>query len=116
MSSLPSSINDVENGKDPILSATLIGKSNDILDPEVFPQGCQFSPDGLCILTSTCHQLRLYNTCQTETSNPQHDSFKSVLTYETGDAVRSYAWYPHMNSADAATCCFIGASRYVWKN
>eukprot|EP00934_Nitzschia_sp_Nitz4_P002358 Nitzschia sp. Nitz4//scaffold12_size214221//188803//190141//NITZ4_001533-RA/size214221-augustus-gene-0.37-mRNA-1//-1//CDS//3329535119//2358//frame0 len=71
-----------------------------------FPQGCQFSPDGLCILTSVTHNILLYNTVFEKV-----DPWKPVLTCPSGDSVRSFAWYPHMNSSDPSTCCFVGAAR-----
>ena len=89
-----------------ILHRTLrVGGTN---DGEVFPQGCQFSPDGLCILTAESHELVLYNV---ETSGG--NDWKAALRCPTGDAVRDYAFYPHMDSRDAATCCFLGTSRWV---
>jgi hypothetical protein len=72
-----------------------------------FPQGCQFSPDGLCLLTSQCNRLELYNTQSTGSK----DVWKPALTCKGGETVRSYTWYPHMNSSDPATCCFAGVSR-----
>jgi WD40 repeat protein len=38
-------------------------------------------------------------------------SWKPALTYPTGDSVRTFAWYPRMDSSDPSTCCFVGASR-----
>ena len=75
---------------------------------EDFPKGCRFSPDGLCVLTASRNRLLLYNSY-----TPSQTDWKSVLSCETGDSVRSYSWYPHMNSADPSTCCFLGTSRYV---
>lgn len=72
-----------------------------------FPQGCKFSPDGLCILTRQENQLLLYNTPTQATD----DCWKPALKCEGGDSVRSYAWYPHMNSSDPSSCCFLGVSR-----
>ena len=112
-------------------------------DIDLFPQGCYFSPDGLCVLTSQCHRLLLYNTPtealkflstsstssssdaqqQEKTSavesipppSPQSTSpspsWKPVLDIETGEKIRSYEWYPHMNSSNPASCCFVAASR-----
>eukprot|EP00957_Ditylum_brightwellii_P164211 12502456-Ditylum_brightwellii.AAC.1 len=42
----------------------LLARSNDISGDGNFTQGCSFSPDGLCILTSTSYdcRIRLYNT------------------------------------------------------
>ena len=81
----------------------------------VYPQGCQFSPDGLCILTSQCNKLELYNTHtqQPSSSEEEESTWKPALTCQGGDTVRSYTWYPHMNSADPSTCCFASVSRCV---
>jgi hypothetical protein len=98
-----------QNVQDPAPSSfSCLAKSVDLGDKEEdFPKGCRFSPDGLCVLTASRHRLLLYNSY-----TPSQD-WKSVLSCETGDAVRSYTWYPHMNSADPSTCCFLGTSRYV---
>jgi hypothetical protein len=99
----------VQNVQDPApVSFSCLAKSVDLGGKEEdFLKGCRFSPDGLCVLTASCHRLLLYNSY-----TPSQD-WKSVLSCETGDAVRSYTWYPHMNSADPSTCCFLGTSRYV---
>lgn len=73
-----------------------------------FPSGCQFSPDGLCILTSESNRLLLYNTT---TKTTKGDIWKPAIQCQSGDSVRSYAWYPHMKSNDPASCCFAGVSR-----
>jgi hypothetical protein len=91
------------------LESTVLSTSSfqdDIVDNDGFPQGCQFSPDGLCILTSRCNKLLLYNTVTTYTEH-----WKPVLECPSGDSVRSYVWYPHMRSNDPASCCFAGVSR-----
>jgi hypothetical protein len=46
------------------LKYKLVARSVDIQHYENFPQGCLFSPDGLCVLTATVgdSKLRLYNT------------------------------------------------------
>jgi WD40 repeat protein len=97
-----------------------------------YPQGVSFSPDGLCVLTTTVddHRLRLYNTPPVllqrddEQEQEQHEQqslnnnknkpitpLTSVLSCPNGDVVRSYAWYPHMNSSNPATCCFAASCR-----
>jgi WD40 repeat protein len=107
-------------------SSSCLAYANDIKGESNFPQGCQFSPDGLCILTSTRadHTLRLYNTPPlTPTSKPEEEeeketetqsSWNSVLKYQSGDSVRCYNWYPQMNSYDPSSCAFIASSRYVY--
>ena len=82
-----------------------IGKSVDTYDS--YPQGCSFSPDGLCVLTSCKNVLRLYNT---PANNDQAASLTTVLTAKGGDTVRSYDWYPYMKSSDPSTCCFVATS------
>lgn len=71
-------------------------------------QGCQFSPDGLCIATAQGQDVMLYNTLFNATPR---DTWKPVLKCPGGDSVRSYVWYPHMNSSDPSTCCLLSASR-----
>jgi hypothetical protein len=101
---------DVENSN--LVSTSLLAKSLST-NKEAFPQGCQFSPDGYCILTATSNSLELYNTPLDDKASqaPSSTSWDPVLKYETGDTVRSYTWYPHMKSSDPASCCFIGVSR-----
>ena len=105
-----------------------------------FFQGCEFSPDGLCILTCTSvdHVLHLYNTPPTISSANQENEekveispddvfsqskdtedaaaaatheWKPALTIPTGDTVRSYTWYPHMNSYNPTTCIFACSTK-----
>ena len=108
-----------------------IAQSNDIQGDGNFLQGCSFSPDGLCVLTHTVAdaKLRLYNTplqspqingdlkhdvVEVDTATiPKQEEWTTILSSHCGDSVRSYAWYPLMNSSDPGTCCFVAASRYV---
>lgn len=109
----------------------LITRSNDITGDGNFTQGCKFSPDGLCVLTSTAADniLRLYNIPVADSLPQQHDnqdlsqpftqhddddvvsSWKSALSIKGGDSVRSYCWYPLMNSQQPATCAFVATCR-----
>jgi sugar lactone lactonase YvrE len=75
-------------------------------DCHIFPQGCQFSPDGLCILTAESHEFALYNTSLNEGKE-----WRAAFRCPAGDAVRDYAFYPHMDSQDPSTCCFLGTAR-----
>jgi len=88
------------------------------------PRGCQFSPDGTCLLTARANRLELYNTPYEDdhkdnSDNDNHDDddnnnnkdWKPAITCNSGESVRSYAWYPHMKSSDPASCCFLGVSR-----
>lgn len=102
------------------------------------PQGVQFSPDGLCVLTSAGNRLRLYNTpphnpvdidtndnynqkdnknneypnneIENNRQRPIHE-WNAILESKGGDTVRSYDWYPHMASSNPSTCCFVATSR-----
>ena len=101
------------------LDATLIAESSDLQDKESFYQGCSISPDGLCLLTSTSSdsKLRLYNTPPVEAKPSENEDlsavadWKTVLVAQGGDTVRSYSWYPYMNSSDPGTCCFVATCR-----
>ena len=105
--SIPKGPDDSSTSK---ISTSLVSTTNDLLTDH-FPQGVQFSPDGLCLLTSAGHRLVLYNTPPTTTTTTAQTEWKQALQCEAGDTIRSYAWYPHMNSADPSTCCFLGTSR-----
>jgi len=100
----------------------LLSRSNDICGDSNFTQGCQFSPDGLCILTCTASDnlLRLYNTPTPQDQTQQHEpdvnhvdshAWKTILSAKGGDSVRSYSWYPLMNSYQPASCAFIASCR-----
>ena len=73
---------------------------------DTFPQDCRFSPDGLCVLTTQGHELTLYNTDSSGTA-----AWKPALQCPAGDSVRAYEWYPHMDSREPSTCCFVGTAR-----
>ena len=94
---------------------SLLARSVDIVGDGNFPKGCAFSPDGLCLLTSTASDncLRLYNTPPVDGSDSSKGPhpWQTSLLVKGGDTVRSYAWYPYMNSSDAGTCCFLATSR-----
>lgn len=82
------------------------------------PKGCQFSPDGTCLLTARANKLELYNTPfekeedDSESGNSRSGGgWEPALTCNSGESVRSYTWYPHMKSSDPASCCFLGVSR-----
>jgi len=109
----------------------LLAKSSDIDGDSNFPQGCQISPDLSCVLTCTAadKMLRLYNTpscdssssCQTidedttsttgANNKPAISSWKTALRAQEADSVRSYCWYPLMNSHYPSSCAFIASSR-----
>lgn len=105
----------------------LLARSQDIQGEGNYTFGCSFSPDGLCVLTSTAadNLLRLYNTptCHSSTvgeDNKVHDdahtargqnSWESALTVKQGGSIRGYTWYPLMHSHDPATCIFLSTCR-----
>ena len=127
------------------MAPQVTARSSDIAGADNFPQGCSFSPDGLCVLTATArdNRLRLYNTpplppvtaeqekqegelstgpadashdaspstTQQQSTVPPLPSWNAALNYQAGDTIRSYSWYPHMNSSDPTTCAFLCASR-----
>ena len=104
-------------------SSQLLATSSDINGEENFTQGCKFSPDGSCILTCTAgdHTLRLYNTLDaysssaspppSSSSSEQNNSWTSALNVQEGDSVRSYAWYPHMDSNDVNSSIFLASAK-----
>eukprot|EP00521_Asterionellopsis_glacialis_P015655 CAMPEP_0195295812 /NCGR_PEP_ID=MMETSP0707-20130614/18113_1 /TAXON_ID=33640 /ORGANISM="Asterionellopsis glacialis, Strain CCMP134" /LENGTH=445 /DNA_ID=CAMNT_0040357133 /DNA_START=264 /DNA_END=1601 /DNA_ORIENTATION=- len=108
-----------------VTSPTLIARSVDTNGEGNFPKGASFSPDGLCVLTNTAsdNRLRLYNTPPITLGNESEKGeehgkankffvdWKTALAADGCDSVRSYAWYPHMNSADPSSCCFLSSSR-----
>ena len=107
----------------------MIAQSHDIHGDGNFLQGCAVSPDGWCVLTHTVAdaQLRLYNTpppttaaaavtntdstTTTTASTTTVTPWTTILSSNSGDSVRCYAWYPLMKSCDPGTCCFVAASR-----
>ena len=122
--------NTANNTISPSSASACIAHSSDINGDSNFPQGCQFSPDGLCVLTCTRadHVVRLYNTPpltpqptpgeegkeEGETNIihfPAVPSWSSILKFQAGDSIRSYDWYPQMNSYDPSSCAFIASSR-----
>ncbi|XP_076654344.1 telomerase Cajal body protein 1 homolog [Halictus rubicundus] len=92
---------------------------------ENFTKGCQWSPDGTCLLVSSedfrnrIYEIprKLYN----EKIRPIGQNFDpldltpmsitAVLTIKEGGLIYDTCWYPYMNSWDPATCCFLSTSR-----
>jgi hypothetical protein len=108
----------------------LVAQSVDVHGTDNYPNGCKFSPDGLCILTSTNQdsKLRLYNTFLSESVTKIHvekdaeekckpivptlvHPWKAELLADGGNAVRCYDWYPSMRSDEPASCCFVATAR-----
>eukprot|EP00961_Rhodomonas_salina_P265849 3593419-Rhodomonas_salina.1 len=92
-----------------------------------FLKDALWSPDGLCILTSSDdNSVRLFEA-PSWASDPaqlksewgqEHDCMRSVLQVKEGETIYDLAWYPGMNSSSPATCCFFSTSRdnpvHVW--
>jgi WD40 repeat protein len=82
------------------------------------PQGVQYSPDGLCVLTSIGHELKIFNTPSFSVEDQKSAATKlklqlsPALIIHGGDVVQSYDWYPFMDSQRPETCCFLGNSRH----
>lgn len=93
---------------------TWIAQTCDILGEGNFPQGCSVSPDGLCVATTTAADatLRLYNTVHKASHDGKPQSWKTALASNVvGEVIRSYDWYPHMQSSNPATCCLAVTGR-----
>lgn len=111
-------------------------KKDTPLTDDHFYQGCLFSPDGLCVLTHTTadSKLRIYNVISSppSASPSNHEeggitheddtailnstdsiskNWKTDLVVQGGDTVRSYAWFPRMDSRTPLTCCFAATCR-----
>jgi hypothetical protein len=114
-----------------IKAPVLIARSNDIYGEGNYTFGCSFSPDGLCVLTSTSADniLRLYNTPPSQISNKLEEkacsdvdtpfqeqkgrqiAWEASLTVKEGGSIRGYTWYPMMDSYDPSTCIFLSTCR-----
>eukprot|EP00300_Choanocystis_sp_HF-7_P043267 c9857_g1_i2.p1 GENE.c9857_g1_i2~~c9857_g1_i2.p1 ORF type:complete len:465 (+),score=78.67 c9857_g1_i2:162-1397(+) len=77
----------------------------------------RWSPDGSCLLViSEDNSIRLFNTppelyaAPTAGSQPEETLECALLCREAG-VVYDHAWYPHMSSAQPATCCFATSSK-----
>lgn len=84
---------------------------------ENFTKGCQWSPDGTCLLVP-CEDFRcrIYDlprelyTGKIPTTLPL-PSLKPALTIKDGGLIYDCSWYPLMNSWEPPTCCFISTSK-----
>lgn len=84
-----------------------------------FLRGCQWAPDGSCLLTcSDDNRLRIFNmppataaTADSGSSADAHAQWLPVVEAAQGDLVYDYAWLPTMSSADPASCVFAASSR-----
>ncbi|XP_012257686.2 telomerase Cajal body protein 1 isoform X1 [Athalia rosae] len=84
---------------------------------ENFTKGCQWSPDGTCLLVpSEDFRIRVYElprelyagNISGEMNLP---SLKSALSVKEGGIVYDSCWFPMMSSWDPSTCCFATTSK-----
>lgn len=84
---------------------------------ENFTKGCQWSPDGTCLLVpSEDFRIRIYELPRELYSGKEpcdrvDTSFTAALTVKEGGLVYDTCWYPFMNSWEPATCCFLSTSK-----
>ncbi|KAI9103286.1 WD40-repeat-containing domain protein [Phlyctochytrium arcticum] len=74
----------------------------------------KWSPDGTCLLSSTNEdKLLIFEkpASVTDFTTIHTEPLKPVLSIQEPEAVYDLAWYPHMSSADPATCCFLSSVR-----
>lgn len=76
-------------------------------------RGCQFSPDGLCLLTnSEDNKLRIFETPQ-QTGQDAPIELKPCLVMSEGELIYDFCWYPTMDSRHPDTCCFVSTAQYA---
>ncbi|CAH2011077.1 unnamed protein product [Acanthoscelides obtectus] len=86
-------------------------------DDQHYLKGCKWSPDGTCLLTvvrgAGMHVMELPSDLYTGdtilTSRPITGLSPAVSVPE-GGLIYDYCWYPGMNSANPATCCWASSS------
>ncbi|XP_011162974.1 telomerase Cajal body protein 1 [Solenopsis invicta] len=84
---------------------------------ENFTKGCQWSPDGTCLLVpSEDFRIRIYELPREVYSGQipsdfVQTNFTAALTVKEGGLIYDTCWYPFMNSWEPVTCCFLSTSR-----
>ncbi|XP_076381591.1 telomerase Cajal body protein 1 homolog [Megalopta genalis] len=84
---------------------------------ENFTKGCQWSPDGTCLLVSSeDFNNRIYELPHEFYSekiplNVESTNMTAILNIKEGGIIYDTCWYPYMNSWEPATCCFLSTSR-----
>lgn len=84
---------------------------------ENFTKGCQWSPDGTCLLVpSEDFRIRIYELpkelySEKIPSELSSTKFSAALAVKEGGLIYDTCWYPFMNSWEPATCCFLSTSR-----
>lgn len=80
-----------------------------------YVRGCTWSPDGTCILVPVnrdgMHVFELPTDlygCDTVSPNTRPvDVLQSAIHIREGGTIYDYCWYPFMNSAVPASCCWL---------
>ncbi|XP_032674416.1 telomerase Cajal body protein 1 [Odontomachus brunneus] len=84
---------------------------------ENFPKGCQWSPDGTCLLVhSENFKMYIYELPREFYSSKVQpnfipSNFAPALTLREGGPIYDTCWYPYMNAWDPSTCCFLCSSQ-----
>lgn len=84
---------------------------------ENFTKGCQWSPDGTCLLVpSEDFRIRIYELPRELYSGKVpcdfvQTNFMSALTVKEGGLIYDACWYPFMNTWEPTTCCFLSTSK-----
>ncbi|XP_014488078.1 PREDICTED: telomerase Cajal body protein 1 [Dinoponera quadriceps] len=84
---------------------------------ENFTKGCQWSPDGTCLLVpSDDCRMRIYELPRELYSGKipsdfAWTNFASALTVKEGGLIYDTCWFPFMSAWDASTCCFLSTSK-----
>ncbi|XP_078051339.1 telomerase Cajal body protein 1-like, partial [Augochlora pura] len=84
---------------------------------ENFTKGCQWSPDGTCLLVSSeDFRNRIYELPEEiylgkVPSNLKPTNLRAVLNISEGGLIYDTCWYPYMVSWEPETCCFLSTSR-----
>ncbi|EZA54922.1 Telomerase Cajal body protein [Ooceraea biroi] len=84
---------------------------------ENFTKGCQWSPDGTCLLVpSEDFRIRIYELPRELYSGKvppdfMETNFTPAITVKEGGLVYDTCWYPFMNSWQPASCCFLSTSK-----
>ncbi|XP_034194039.2 telomerase Cajal body protein 1 homolog isoform X2 [Osmia lignaria lignaria] len=84
---------------------------------ENFTKGCQWSPDGTCLLVpAEDFRIRIYELpkelySEKIPSNLTSTDLPVALAVKEGGLIYDTCWYPFMNSWQPETCCFLSTSR-----
>ena len=101
----------------PKLLCSAIDEYRQTRECENFTKGCQWSPDGTCLLVpAEDFRIRIYELPKELYSGeiPMGVPLKPLepaLTIKEGGLVYDSCWYPLMNSWEPSTCCFLSTSR-----